>query len=77
MAQDYLKDINGKISIKRVWANRLIWIGMIMNILYFIVWVHSYYTEKPLPVYPTEMIWGMLGSGLVAIGVTVWERKTE
>jgi hypothetical protein len=74
---EYLKDINGKISIKRIWANRLIWIGVAMNIVYFILWCHAYYSEKKLLEYPTEMIWGMLGSGLGAIGLTVVEQKTN
>ena len=71
---EHLQDINGKRSIKRVWANRLIAIGVGMNIVYFCLWCHSYYTNQSLPEYPTEMIWGMLGSGLTAIAITPFEK---
>ena len=73
--KEHLNDINGKTSIKRVWADRLIKVGVAMNIVYFLLWCHSYATNQTLPEYPTEMIWGMLGAGLTSIGITAFERK--
>ena len=72
---DYLKDVNGKKSIKRVWADRLIKVGVGMNIVYFATWVYCTLKGCELPTYPTEMIGGMLLTGLGAIGLTPFEKS--
>lgn len=69
------KDIDGKRSAKRVWADRLLWTGLGMAVIWFGLYVRVLYRGEVLSMeFPFEMWIGIMGSGLTAIGLTLGER---
>lgn len=75
---DALKDINGKDSIKRLWANRYLWLGFAMPIIYILSTVISnFFGKQILFVFPYEIWYGVLGFGAAALGLTIFESKVK
>ena len=71
------EDINGKESAKRVWANRLLWVGVGTFIIKFIVDVIDAFCMKEYVLtFPTELWIYIMGAGLAALGFTLAEKKT-
>ena len=73
---EMLKDINGKDSSKRIWANRLLWTALVMVWIYFIVFIGGIIMGKPeIYEFPWELFLTLLGSGLTPLGMTLFENK--
>jgi hypothetical protein len=73
---EMLKDINGKDSSKRIWANRILGVSLLMAVVWFIVIVGGVILGKTISIpFPYEMWFPLLGSGLASLGLTLWEQK--
>ena len=72
---EMLKDINGKESAKRIWANRILWTALSMVWVYFIVFIGGIIFEKSEMVheFPISLWLTLFGSGLAPLGMTVFE----
>ena len=76
MEQEQFLDINRKKSIKRIWANRLLWTALAMVWVYFTVFIASIVLERgPIEKFPFELWLILFGSGLTPLGMTLWEQK--
>ena len=75
--ENHLKDINNKLSSKRIWANRILWVSVAMVVVYFAVFIGAILLEKkePIHTFPMEIWLTMFGTGAVALGLTLWEQK--
>lgn len=84
------QDINGKESIKREWAAKLLIASLtafsiyfLVIFIYLIVWIVLLYKGKTeiisaLPELPSalmQMWFGITGAGFSALGLTLWEKK--
>lgn len=73
---EMLKDINGKDSSKRIWANRLLWIGVITFAIKFGVdTIDAFAQEDYVLNFPTELWIYIMSTGLIALGFTLAEKK--
>jgi len=71
-----LNDINGKPSAKRIWANRLLWIGVSTFIIKFVIdIINAFTTEDYILTFPKELWIYIMAAGLGALGFTLGERK--
>ncbi len=71
------KDINGKESSKRLWAKRLLTLGILLAIFFILMWAIAFlFFEKEI-IFPTFLrdIWlGIMGAGTSVIIGTVFEK---
>lgn len=75
---DLNKDIDGKTSSKRVWAGRLLWVGLGMATVWFGIYIRLLLRGEVLSMeFPYEMWFGIMGSGLGALGLVLGERYTS
>jgi len=76
--KDMLTDINGKDSAKRIWGGRYLTVGLIMAIIWFIVYLGSVFVDKEFKIiFPYEMWYGIVGLGAGLIGIGIFETKNK
>ncbi len=73
---EQFNDINGKESMKRIWANRILWVSLGTFILKVLISVIDAFSEKQyIMSFPTELWMYLTGMGLLALGFTLGEKK--
>ena len=72
------KDVNGKVSSKRVWGVRFLAVSLGMAITWFFIMMVAYLRNVIFEVeFPYEMFLGLLGTGTTLLGVGTFERPKK
>jgi uncharacterized membrane protein len=71
-------DTNGKESSKRYWANRVMTLSLIMVALHYVLTTLFAILKVGITIpFPTEIWYGLIGSGFALLGITIFESKTK
>ena len=78
MKEKMLTDVNDKLSAKRVWAGRYLWLGIVMPIIWFLLKMASgiFHFEFEIK-FPLDIWFGILGLGGGLLGFTIFETKNK
>lgn len=71
-------DVNGKESSKRYWANRVMIISLSMVVIHYLLTLIFAIVKPEINIpFPTEVWYGLIGSGFALLGITIFESKTK